>query len=88
MIEQNQHFKRVNAAFPHIGKNIRLLWGHPEFVLYMAKLMGDTRNGERRGFPDDVHDSMLRLLEQHDSDFPRKPEPANPKDLWGDQPDY
>jgi hypothetical protein len=88
MIENNLHFRLVNNAFPHIGKNIRLLWGHPEFALYMGKLMADTRNGQRRGFPDDVHDSMLRLLEQHDRDFPRAPEKANPKDLWSDQPDY
>ena len=88
MIENNPHFRLVNHAFPHIGKNIRLLWGQPEFALYLGKLMADTRNGQRRGFPDDVHDSMLRLLEQHDRDFPRRDAPANPKDLWSDQPDY
>ena len=86
MIEQNPFFRQVNAAFPHIGKNIRLLWGHPEFAMYMDKLMADTRNGSRKGFPDDVHDAMLRLLQQHDRDFPRKTEP--PKDMWSDQPDY
>ena len=54
----------------------------------MAKLMADTRNGQRKGFPDDVHDSMLRLLEQHDRDFPPAPDKPNPKNLWDDQPDY
>lgn len=88
MIENNPHFRQVNAAFPHIGKNIRLLWGHPEFSMYVSKLMADTRNGQRRGFPDDVHDAMLRLLAQHDRDFPRKDTPPDPKDLWTDQPDY
>lgn len=88
MIEHDLNFKIVNMAFPHIGKNIRLLWGHPEFALYIAKLMADTRNGQRKGFPDDVHDSMLRLLERHDRDFPPPPEKNNPKSLWDDQPDY
>lgn len=87
MIENNPYFRQVNAAFPHIGKNVRLLWGHPEFALYMAKLMADTREGTRRGFPDDVQDSMMRLLEQHDRDFPRRAPPPNPQDPWSDQPD-
>lgn len=88
MIENNPLFRQVNAAFPHIGKNIRLLWGHPEFSIYVAKLMADTRNGQRRGFPDEVHDAMLRLLEQHDREHPRPPDKPNPRDPWGDQPDY
>ena len=88
MIEQDLHFKIVNKAFPHIGKNIRLLWGHPELVTYVEKLMADTRNGQRRGFPDDVHDSILRLVERHDREFPRRAPALNPRDPWGDQPDY
>ena len=87
MIEQNIHFKVVNSAFPHIGKNIRLLWGHPEFALYMGKLMADTREGHRQGFPDEVHDSLMRLIAQHDSEHPPRPEPP-PRDVWADQPDY
>lgn len=87
MIEQDLNFKIVNAAFPHVGKNIRLLWGHPELVTYIDKLLADTRNGQRRGFPDDVHDSMLRLLEQHDRAFPQREPPPNPRDPWSEQPD-
>ena len=43
--------------------------------LVTAKEMADTREGTRRGFPDDVQDSMMRLLEQHDRDFPRRAPP-------------
>ena len=46
--------------------NWRLAPGEVQYIVDhgMAKLMADTRNGQRRGFPDDVHDSVLRLLEQ------------------------
>ena len=38
MIEDSQNYQLVNAAFPHIGRKIKLLWGYPEFVTMMLQL--------------------------------------------------
>jgi hypothetical protein len=70
MIEDSKNYQLVNAAFPHIGKKIKLFWGYPEFVTLMLNLQTDTRNGKRQGFPGDVLFALMDLEVQHDIEFP------------------
>lgn len=55
----------VSERFPHIGKPLRLLWGHPEVDGFIAKLFRDTRGGTRRGFPVEVREALSRIQAQH-----------------------
>jgi hypothetical protein len=70
MIEDNKNYQAVNAAFPHIGKKIKLFWGYPEFVTMMLALQQDSRGGTRKGFPGDVLFALMGLEEDHDLEFP------------------
>jgi hypothetical protein len=70
MIDDSKNFQLVNAAFPHIGKKIKLFWGYPEFVTLMLNLQTDSRSGTRKGFPGDVLFALMDLEEKHDIEFP------------------
>jgi hypothetical protein len=70
MIEDSKNYQLVNAAFPHIGKKIKLFWGYPEFVTMMLQLQTDSRAGTRKGFPGDVLFALMDLEEKHDIEFP------------------
>ncbi len=54
----------VEKKFPHVARNITLMWGCPEFVDYINKLIVDDRGG-RQGFPTEVLDEMLFLHRLH-----------------------
>jgi hypothetical protein len=71
MITENRYFIVVKNRLPHIAKSIELLWGTVEFNKWFDKLMSDTRDGMREGFPIDVSDALLKLSIKHDEDFPK-----------------
>ncbi len=55
----------VRAAiegYPHIIESICLMWGGREADAYLSRLVIDTRGG-RKGFPRDVMDELLILVE-------------------------
>ncbi len=79
MLENNPHYSAINEAFPHIGSKMRSYWGHQDFVRYMAELLHDTRNGQRKGFPFDVVVALTSIAEDHCSHFP---ELDPPDDVW------
>lgn len=54
----------VEKKFPHVARNITLMWGCPELVDYINQLIVDDR-GERHGFPTEVLDEMLFLHRLH-----------------------
>ena len=70
IMTDNVNFKIVNEKFPHIGKSIDLMWGTPECSMYINRLMNDTRDGQRQGFPSEVASALFKLLNVHDSVFP------------------
>lgn len=79
MLENNPHYSAINQAFPHIGSKLRLYWGQQDFVHYMAELMHDTRNGQRRGFSFDVVVALTSIAEDHRTEFPH----LDPRDdVW------
>ena len=62
---KDSNFLIVNNRFPHIGSKIELLWGYPEFKPFMFKLITDTRDGTRQGFPSAVSSALFQLLSIH-----------------------
>jgi hypothetical protein len=47
----------------HIQKKICMLWGSPELDAYINKLLMDSRDGQRKGFPIEVTQELLYLAE-------------------------
>jgi hypothetical protein len=70
MITENENFIVVKNRFPHIANMIELTGGTVEFNRFLDKIMSDTRDGQREGFPKDVASALLRLSIKHDVDFP------------------
>ena len=73
----------VNEAFPTIGKTISILWGASCLPEYIDKLINDTRDGDRQGFPIEVFVALAKLREQHTIEFPQWGYPN--KDVWNEQ---
>lgn len=76
----NEDCLLVSDRFPHIGKPLRLLWGHPEVAGYIDRLFRDTRGGTRHGFPIEVRDALTRIQAQHHL-LPAAP----PGEAWREQ---
>lgn len=55
----------VMARFPHIGQALQKMWGAPEVTDYIDKLLYDTRDGQREGFPRDVLDALMAIYTAH-----------------------
>jgi hypothetical protein len=81
VIQDNADFQRIHAAFAHIGTRLALLWGYPEFHVYVQQIQQDTRQGSRTGFPADVLFALLNLVQAHDDAFPALAPAGN--SLWG-----
>jgi hypothetical protein len=71
VIEDNPHYKVINAAFPHLGRKLKLFWGCPEFNVLMDELQTDTRGGKRAGFPGPVLNALFILAMEHEVAFPQ-----------------
>ena len=71
VITDNEHFKKINAQYPRIGKQVVDLWGRPGFNGFINKLLQDTRGGMRQGFSPDVAAALFKLMQKHDQDFPK-----------------
>lgn len=80
LLADNEHFKIVNAHFPHIGKRLIGTWGHATFYKYLEDLFADSRGGQRKGFPKEAGLAIFRLSQQHDEVFPKLA--ARNLDLW------
>lgn len=69
------------ASYPHLAK-IDELWGTRDCREFIVRLMNDTREGARRGFPGDHARTILQLLIEHDKSYPQFEE--NIAMLWHD----
>lgn len=47
----------------HVQQKICMLWGSPELDGYINKLLMDSRDGQRKGFPIEVTQELLFLAE-------------------------
>lgn len=50
-------------GFPHILKNIKDLWGHPELEIYINKIL--LQDEPREGFPTDAFRELNDILDVH-----------------------
>jgi hypothetical protein len=70
MLKKSDDFLCVNAQFPRIGQILLDLWGTDGLGAYINRLMQDTRDGERIGFPPDVAKALFKLSREHDERYP------------------
>jgi len=80
MIRETIYFQCVNARFPRIGRILFDLWSTEGFSPYVNRLMHDSRDGERQGFPNDVAVALFKLMQQHDEEYPQHA--LSVTDIW------
>ena len=69
--KESECYASLSAAFPHIVKIIDVLWGSKECQQYLLKLILDTRDGSRAGFPYSAFKDIGQLIVIHDELFPK-----------------
>jgi len=79
VLEDNPDFNLIDESFPHLGKKLKLFWGHPEFVALMDDLQHDKTRGQRKGFPIDILLALNSLDSEHSHAFPKL---ARKTDVW------
>lgn len=72
----------IRNSFPRIGNALMLFWGEAEFAPYVDTLINDTRSGTRQGFPADVIEMLITLLNAHDVAYPQYATPYT--DIWSE----
>jgi hypothetical protein len=69
-IKENKYFREIQDVFPRIAMGLEIRWGSKELELYITKLLTDTRDGEREGFPKEIASSLFNLTIDHNNAFP------------------
>lgn len=67
----SEEFQTIKTLMPHIAPKIELLWGHKECNVFISRLLMDTRDGTRQGFPHEVAKALTKLMLRHDEEFPQ-----------------
>lgn len=70
-IVHEYHFQIIKQHFSRIALGIELRWGSEELQPYIVGLLQDTREHTRAGFPKHIHDSLMSLIQIHNSDYPQ-----------------
>lgn len=60
----HEHLEIISSKFPHISRNIFILWDTKECEDYLIQLILDHR-GNRQGFPKDILVALLNLFKEH-----------------------
>lgn len=60
---------RLYADHPHLAK-IDEMWGTRSCREFMSELMNETRGGSRAGFALENASTIMRLLMEHDREYP------------------
>lgn len=71
-MKNTEHFQLISNAVPHVAEKLELFWGTEFFSEYVNKLMLDTRDGTRQGFPRGVGNAIAALLKMHEEQYPSK----------------
>lgn len=69
-IKTHEHYQTVNAKYPRIASQIELFWGYDGFDQVIGKLLNDTRDGVRQGFPIEIADALMKLMTLHRITYP------------------
>ena len=56
--------------FPHIAKKVKATWGSAECHTFLNSLIGDSRDGKRKGFEPHDAKTIFALLQRHDEVYP------------------
>lgn len=80
MLADNEQFKLINERHPHIGEQIKTLWGKSRCNTFMNDLFNDTRGAARKGFTEEVALALFRLMQEHEKEYPDKP--VKVSDVW------
>lgn len=81
-LSTDPNFQNIRDRYSHIGKQIATDWGTPKGLEYLEKLMVDDRHGKRQGFPLEMYQGLMKLLELHNLTFPSlKKASTDPWDL-------
>lgn len=62
----------LDRDFKHVAEKIELHWGYEEFYPFIKKLLVDTRDFKRAGFPVTVVQELSELLRIHEKLYPPK----------------
>lgn len=62
----------LDRDFKHVAEKIELHWGYEEFYPFIEKLLVNTRDFKRAGFPVAVVQELSELLEIHEKLYPPK----------------
>lgn len=63
VLTESVAYKKIALKFPHIAIRLKQSWGGEEFEHYMKALFTDTRNGERRGFPEEYLKLLIEIYD-------------------------
>ena len=69
-IGYDEDFALLAERVPHVANNLKTFWGSTYFHEYVDKLMFDTRDGKREGFPNEVAKAIYRIMKNHDELYP------------------
>ncbi len=73
-------FSVIDQRFTRIANIIRDMWGSELFVPYVNKLIQESKDGPRMGFPQEVGEALISLVVEHGQAFPQVA--AQETDFW------
>jgi len=79
MLVTNKDFLIIRERHPLIAQKIEWAWGDQVFYKFFDNSMNDTRGGTRKGFSEEVSNSLLNLYIKHSTEYPRISTEA---DIW------
>jgi hypothetical protein len=56
-------YRAALEGIPHLARKICSIWGSAELDVYLSGLIMDSRDGSRQGFPVDVAEEILLLIQ-------------------------
>ena len=71
MLQHNSNFEIIKAKYPHIAEQISVCWSDICFTQTICKLLMDSRDGTRAGFPIEIAKAMFALIKEHDAIYPQ-----------------
>jgi len=62
----------LDRDFKHVAEKVELHWGYDEFYPFIEKLLVDSRDHRRSGFPIEVAMELTELYNIHERLYPPK----------------
>lgn len=81
-LKEDRDFQLLEKSFPRVARNVELFWGTDMFCDYIDIVCKDTREGERRGFPPEAFEVLIKLKNTHMRLYPQFVKPWKPSDWF------